>query len=283
MKSSVETFHPVALKSRMALLFEDQTRILRGCMFDVHNEVGIGYPEEAYHRAFRVCCEQRGVPLRSRQKGRLEHRGRLVHTFEYDLLAYEEILLELKALAGGFARENYVQLLSCQKFWRKQLGLLVNFGQEKVAVERLPFAEKDLRIVEDYELIQPALSGKDRTLLRAMRAGILHVAQTHGLGYGDNVCANLLAAGWEHGGLKLQRGLICLARFGTEDLGQFPVNAILVNGRVLCCVVALKEEIGPCEIGKTQSYLRALQRETGLAINFGKQALQVRGIRAPNR
>ena len=47
MKLSVETFRALALQERMALLFEEQTRILRGCLFEVHNEVGPGYPEEA--------------------------------------------------------------------------------------------------------------------------------------------------------------------------------------------------------------------------------------------
>jgi len=37
---------------------------------------------------------------------------------------------------------KYFQIISYLKFWKKSLGLLVNFGQEKVKVERVPFAEK---------------------------------------------------------------------------------------------------------------------------------------------
>lgn len=280
---SVETFHPLALQSGMALLFEEQTRILRGCLFDVHNEVGLGFPEGAYHRAFVTCCKRRNIPLLSKQKGRLEHRGKQVHVFEHDVLAFDEILLELKALAGGFAREHFVQLLSYQKFWRKKLGLLVNFGQAKVEVERLPFTEKALAVAEDYEHIEPAASGADGALFQQIREGILHVANTHGVGYGDTVCAKLLYSEWEHRQLGVCRELACPAQFDNEDLGRFPVDAMLVGERVLCCVVALKDEIGPFEIGKAQSYLRALEIPIGLVINFGKQALQVRGVRPPRR
>ena len=265
----------------MALLFEEHTRILRGCLFEIHNEVGIGYPEEAYHRAFKLCCERKDIPLLSKQKGRLEHRGTLVHTFEYDLLAFDEILLELKALAGGFARENYAQLLSYLKFWRKQLGLLVNFGQEKVVVERLPFTEKTLVLDENYEHIEALLSGGNQAVFDQIRGGIQQVANAHGLGYGDTVCAKLLCAEWEHRQLDVRRGVTCPASFANENLGRFPVDAIQLNDRFLCCVVALKEEIGPYEIGKAQSYLRALKLPVGLVINFGKHALQVRGIRPP--
>jgi GxxExxY protein len=267
----------------MPLIFEDQTRVLRGCIFDVHNEVGIGYPEEAYHRAFAACCERRGIPLKSKQKGRLEHRNQLVHIFEYDLLADDEILLELKALPGGFARENSVQLLSYLKFWKKRLGLLVNFGREKTEIERLPFTEKALASAEDYEHIRSILNPADQSLLRSVRDGVLFAAKQHGLGYGDTVCAKLLCAEWLYRELTVQRELICPARFEDDDLGRFPINAILVGKRLLCCVVAFKDEIGPFEIGKTQSYLRALSLPAGIVVNFGKHALQIRGICPPNK
>jgi GxxExxY protein len=242
--------------------------------------VGLGYPEEAYHLA---CCRRRGIGVCSKQNGQLRHRGRLVHTFQYDVLAGDEILLELKALAGGFARENYVQIISYLKFWRKPLGLLVNFGQEKVKVERLPFAEKPLRVEEDYELVRPLLTKELRLLLRSVRAGVLEVGRLHGPGYGEAVCAKLLGTEWQHRGLAVRGELFSLVKFEGDELGKFPVDAMLVGDRVLCCVSALKDNLGPYELGKTQAYLRALDLPVGLTVNFGKRALQIRGVRPPAR
>ncbi|MBI2928734.1 MAG: GxxExxY protein [Verrucomicrobia bacterium] len=267
----------------MKLIFEEQTRILRRCLFDVHNEVGVGYPEAAYHRAFLACCQRRGVPLLSRQKGRLCHRDVVVHVFEYDVLAWEMVMLELKALSGGFARDHFVQILTYLKFWKKRLGLLVNFGKEKVRIERLPFAEKELVVSENYAYIKPRLATSDRPLLRAIREGILTVAQTHGLGYGDTLCAKLLCAEWHYRQLAVHNELRSPARFEEVELGRFPIDGLLVGERVLCCVTALKEDIGPYEIGKAQSYLRALDLTVALVVNFGKRALQIRGICAPRR
>ncbi|HXF05307.1 MAG TPA: GxxExxY protein [Blastocatellia bacterium] len=267
----------------MRLIFEEQTRILRRCIFDVHNEVGVGYPEEAYHQAFLACCASRRIPALSRQSGRLQHRDVVVHTFQYDLLAFGEIILELKALPAGFARENFVQILSYLKFWRKPLGLLVNFGQEKAKIERLPFHEKDLVISEDYTHIPPNLSPADKRLLREIREGVLAVAKTHGIGYGDTVCAKLLQAEWEHRHLSVHSQLMSPVQFEGALIGTFPVDGMLVGERVLCYVTALKDEIGPFEIGKTQSYLRAMSIPVGIVINFGRQALQVRAVCPPNR
>ena len=267
----------------MALIFEDQTRILRRCLFDVHNEVGVGYPEEAYHRAFVACCRKRGIPISSKQGGRLDYRGKPVHTFQYDVLAWKEILLELKVLPGGFTQENYFQIISYLKFWKKSLGLLVNFGQEKVKVERVPFAEKPFVVSENYEHIQPVLTKEIRPLLRMVRAGILEVGRRHGLGYGEIVYNKLLGIEWLHLGLALRGELFSSVRFETDELGKFPVDAMLVGEQVLCGVSALKDEIGPYELGKMQAYLRALELPVGLAVNFGKRALQIHGVRPPRR
>jgi GxxExxY protein len=267
----------------MALIFEDRTRILRRCLFDVHNEVGVGYPEEAYHRTFVACCRKRGIPISSKQGGQLHHRGKLAHTFQYDVLAWDEILLELKSLPGGFAQENYFQIISYLKFWEKSLGLLVSFGQEKVKVERVPFAEKPFVISEDYEYIQPLLTKEIRPLLLAVRAGILEVGRRNGLGYGEAVYGKLLGVEWLHRGMAVQGELYSPVRFETDELGKFSVDAMLVGEQVLCGVSALKDEIGPYELGKMQAYLRALELPVGLVVNFGKRALQIRGVRPPRR
>ncbi len=267
----------------MALMFADKTRWLRRCFFDVHNQVGVGYPEEAYHRAFLACCQRRGISILSRQRGELRHRERLVHTFQYDALTWDEILLELKALPGGFAQDNYVQIISYLKFWRKSLGLLVNFGQEKVKVERVPYADKPMDLAENYDHIQPLLTPELRAVLRPVRAGLLEVGRMHGLGYGEAVYAKLLGAEWQHHGLALRGELFSPVKFQGDDLGRFPVDAMLVGERVLCCVSALKDNIGPYELGKTQAYLRALHLPVGLAVNFGKRALQICGVRPTQR
>ena len=71
--------------------------------------------------------------------------------------------------------------------------------------------------------------------------------------------------------------------FECDELCKFPVDAMLVGDRVLCCVSALKDNLGPYELGKTQAYLRALDLPVGLTVNFGKRALQIRGVRPPAR
>ncbi len=35
----------------MELIYKDLTHELIGCFFDVHNSLGVGYDEKAYHKA----------------------------------------------------------------------------------------------------------------------------------------------------------------------------------------------------------------------------------------
>jgi hypothetical protein len=45
------------------MIYERETRQLIGCLYDVHNEVGIGRQEAAYHAACRLWLEAHEVPF----------------------------------------------------------------------------------------------------------------------------------------------------------------------------------------------------------------------------
>jgi len=66
-----------------------------------------------------------------------------------------------------------------------QLGLLVNFGLQKVEIERIPFTEKDKTIHENYDYIRDCMVEQDRVILAKLRDAILYVFGVHGLGYND--------------------------------------------------------------------------------------------------
>jgi GxxExxY protein len=127
----------------MELIYEDLTRELIGCFFDVHNALGVGYDERAYHKGLERRFRKKGFDHRSEERKALVHRGRKVREFKADLITFDKIILELKTLQSGFIKANYVQIISELKLWQMHLGLLVNFDLQKVAIERIPFTEKD--------------------------------------------------------------------------------------------------------------------------------------------
>ncbi|RMD98531.1 MAG: GxxExxY protein [Calditrichaeota bacterium] len=70
----------------MAPIYESLSEKVRGCIYEVHNNLGTGYDEETYHRALALCFEKYNIPFRSKERQALEYRGRVIHEFELDLL-----------------------------------------------------------------------------------------------------------------------------------------------------------------------------------------------------
>ena len=77
----------------------EKTFLLRKLLFQVQNELKLGWPEEAYHQALVLVLAQNNIPVISRPRQELRHREAVVHTFEADLIVWDLIILELKALA----------------------------------------------------------------------------------------------------------------------------------------------------------------------------------------
>jgi GxxExxY protein len=179
----------------MALRHEELTRVILECIFDVHNDIGVGLDEETYHQGLLECFSRKGIPCISKEKKYLVHRGALIRKFELDLVVFEKVILALKSLQCDFLQNHYVQIISELKLWQKDLGLLVNFGRPRVEFERIPFDEKEKKIEEDYSEIKGKIDESTRQLLAQVREAIRFVFETHGLGYGKVVYRELLRWG----------------------------------------------------------------------------------------
>ncbi len=242
----------------MELIYEDLTRELIGCFFDVHNSLGVGYDERGYHEALVRRFRKKGVVHRSKERKELLHRGRHVREFEADLITFGKIILELKTLQSGFIKRNYIQIISELKLWQMSLGLLVNFGLQKVEFERIPFTEKERKVSENYDYIKDCMNEHDRDLLARLREAILYVFEVHGLGYSDITCRKILEKELDFQQIKYQNRMPIKLSYEGESIGVFKMKPLLIENRVICDIKALHEKIDFYDIAKIQSYLRTL-------------------------
>jgi len=264
----------------MELIYEDLTRELIGCFFHVHNSLGVGYDEPTYHKALECRFLKTGLNHRSKEHKALFHRGRKVREYEADFIAFDKIVLELKSLQSGFIKPNYVQILSELKLWQMQLGLLVNFGLQKVEIERFPFTEKDRTVRENYDYIKDCITGQDRKVLAGLREAILYVFEVHGLGYNDVICRQIIEKELDFRQIKFQYRIPIEVNYEGEIINIFKMKPLLVENRIIFDIKAFHEKIDFYDIAKIQSYLRALNLKIGIIANFGKNDLEIRGIRA---
>ena len=121
----------------MSLIFEEETYAIRGAVFEVYKEMGCGFLEAVYQECLEKELSKQGLPFVAQPELRLTYKSEpLQQTYKPDLICYDQIILELKAVKE-IAPEHKAQLLNYLKATNLKLGLLVNFGSHpKVQIER---------------------------------------------------------------------------------------------------------------------------------------------------
>jgi len=264
----------------MGLIYEELTHQLIGCFYEVHNSLGVGYDEKAYHKALEKIFHIKGIPFRSKERKTISHRDCKVRDFEVDFVAFEKIILELKSLQSHFLQSNFVQILSELKLWDLRLGFLVNFGLQKVEFERMPFDRKEITINENYDFIKDTITEKERKTLAKLRESILYIFNTHGSGYGESVYQKMLNIELGYRKINYQTRFPIEVRFDEEIISTYKMKPMLIENQIICDIKALKDNIDFFDIAKIQSYLRALKLNIGIIANFASDKLQIKGIRA---
>jgi GxxExxY protein len=109
----------------------------------VHSELGPGSREVVYHQALSLELERRRIPARHEVRLPVYFNGqRLQASYRVDVLCYDSIVVELKALASITGAEaaqllNYLKATGCSR------ALLLNFGTRRLEYRRLVLGWKE--------------------------------------------------------------------------------------------------------------------------------------------
>jgi GxxExxY protein len=268
-------------RDRIALLRHgDKTQKLLGLIFRVRNELKAGWSEDVYHQALLKLCETEGVPVISKPRMVMLHRGTEIHIFEPDLIVWDLIILELKALAyqTQFAGDQYAQLIHYLKYYNKDLGLLINFAPKRVQTKRILWDEPVVNIYEEYERIMPLLSEQDRPPLHQFRECILTIGQQYGLGYPESVYRKLILVEAMSCGVKCVEEVEIPALWNGKQIAQQKTQHILVENKFLIHLRSLLDYPTEYDFTRLKTYMASLHLSIGLVINFGRDQLQIYGV-----
>jgi GxxExxY protein len=114
----------------------ETTRAIIGHCFDVANELGLGFREGVYHQALKISLCDAGIKVAFKVPLPVSFRGRSVGNFEADLVVEDKILVEVKAVQA-LSPQHQAQVINYLAASGLDVGLLVNFGGERVDVRRL--------------------------------------------------------------------------------------------------------------------------------------------------
>jgi GxxExxY protein len=119
----------------MPLLHGDVTEQIIGAAFEVHRVLGYGFLEKVYQRAMIVELGLRGLTSSDEWPITVYYKDQVVGIYEADLWVAEKVIVELK-IAKEYNAFDEAQLLNELKATRVKVGMLVNFGREKVEFKR---------------------------------------------------------------------------------------------------------------------------------------------------
>lgn len=112
------------------------SQVINAC-FIVHNELGSGFLERVYQEALAVVLKEKEVQYEREKHLPITFHGQtLVCEYIADFLVENKVIVELKAVKELTAAHES-QVINYLKATGLQVGLLINFGQEKLQIKRL--------------------------------------------------------------------------------------------------------------------------------------------------
>lgn len=133
------------------LIFKDEVYAVIGAAMEVYNELGNGFLEAVYQEAFEIELTERGIPFISQKLLPLYYKAqKLKKEYKADIVAYERIVVELKA-QERLTKNDESQLLNYLNATKFQVGVLINFGAaNNLEWKRMVLTTKDATVQESY-------------------------------------------------------------------------------------------------------------------------------------
>ncbi len=116
--------------------YDTLAEVIVSCAFNVGRVLGCGFLEKVYQNALSIELEDSGLKVETQKNIQVRYKEQIVGEYFADIVVDDDVVLELKAVK---ALEN-VHFAQCQNYLKatgKKLGLLINFGEEKVKVRRV--------------------------------------------------------------------------------------------------------------------------------------------------
>ena len=114
----------------------DLSNRIIGIAIDIHKKLGPGFQEKIYEEALLTEFKKATIGYARQKVVRVDYDGQGLGNQRIDLLADDEIILEIKACTKIIPIYRD-QVISYLKTANKKLGLILNFGRSKLEIKRV--------------------------------------------------------------------------------------------------------------------------------------------------
>ena len=142
------------------LLYKDEVYAIVGAAMEVYNQLGAGFSEAIYQETLEIEVDSRNIPNNPQANIFIEYKNQtLKNFFKPDLICFEKIVVEIKALDRLTSREDS-QLLNYLKITGMPVGLLINFGADKnLEWKRMVFTTSEKSDKKTKIIMKPRSTG----------------------------------------------------------------------------------------------------------------------------
>lgn len=106
---------------------------------EVHNHLGPGFLEIVYKDALEYEFKKSSIPFEREKMYEVNYKGVLLpHKFYADFVIFDNIILEVKAVAG-ITDEFIAMAINYLKVSENRLALIVNFGEMRLNSKRIVY------------------------------------------------------------------------------------------------------------------------------------------------
>ena len=117
-------------------LYKDLTHKIIGAAFEVRTILGYGFLEKVYENALMVELRLRGIFAEQQIHVDVNYKSECVGEYIPDIVVEKKVIVELKA-EKVYDNKHEAQLLNYLKATSYEVGLLLNFGEEKCEFKRM--------------------------------------------------------------------------------------------------------------------------------------------------
>jgi len=118
---------------------DEKTYKIIGAALEVHKELGCGFLEAVYQEALGKEFAYQAIPFKPQPIIQIAYKGKpLGKTYQPDFVCFNEIIVEIKALAKLTGIEE-AQLINYLKATGLKVGLLLNFGAKSLEHKRFVY------------------------------------------------------------------------------------------------------------------------------------------------
>ncbi len=117
-------------------LYSDLTAKIIGCSYEVHRQLGNGFQEKIYQRALAFEFNASQLQYIMEMTIPIYYKDVFIGNRRVDFYVEDKIMVELKAVKQ-LEDVHLAQAINYLEIYRKEVGLLINFGSKKLEFKRV--------------------------------------------------------------------------------------------------------------------------------------------------